>query len=141
MEKIEPLTLPSGGTIDFDDPATCWLVKHAREMTRILWDRTQNTINSEVTVFQSADVVAWALVRKWSIPYAPDVRAPGLVATFAQAQALIGDTLTEEDGMALTAHTWRWAGERMGMEFAPLTPEAKADESEGKGDGAAELPA
>lgn len=135
MDKIEPLTLPSGGTIEFAEPGARWKIKHAREIKRIVWDVKTDAVNSEEALFQAVDVVLWSTAVAWSLPYAPNTPAPAACSTYGAARALIGDTLSEDDGLAVTGHLARWAMARLGVKIEATEAE-KAAESEGKGDGA-----
>jgi len=136
MEKIEALSLPSGGMIEFSDPAAQWRIKHAREIKRLVWDIKTDEINSEAALFEAVDIVLWATATSWNLPYAPNTPAPAMLPTFAAVRNVVGNTLTEEDGDAVTAHLARWALDRLGVARPEASAVETAVEDEGKGDGA-----
>lgn len=136
MDKIETLSLPSGGVIEFADPSAHWRTKHAREIKRLVWDVRTDEVNSEEALFQAVDIVLWATATSWTLPYAPNAPAPASLATYVAVRRLVGDTLTEDDGDAVTAHLSGWALDRLGVRRTESSETDKAAEVEGKGDGA-----
>jgi hypothetical protein len=145
VQKLEPLLLPSGGTITFADPDIFWRGKHTVLLSKMKWDlatpETDDAGNEFVRivqggVFDLTFLTMWALARDWSVPYLEGVKPPGLCATFDDAKALLNDSLGGSDFDAMVGHVQPWVLKAMG--WAPVTPgepdAESAEVSEGKAD-------